>query len=128
MSTIQKDLKYTREHEWASESGGVWTVGVTDYAQGELGDVVFVELPEKGRALKAGESFGTIEAVKTVSDMYAPVSGTVTEVNEALRDDPGLLNRDPYAGGWIVRIQASAGAGGELLDAPAYAALIGQSL
>jgi len=128
VSTIQKELKYTREHEWAGEAGGEWTVGITDYAQGELGDVVFVELPAQGRELKAGESFGTIEAVKTVSDMYAPVGGTVTAVNEALKDDPGLLNREPYGGGWIVKIKAGAGAGADLLDAAGYAALIGQSL
>ncbi len=130
MSTIQKDLRYTKEHEWAREgNGGEWTVGITDYAQGELGDVVYVELPEVGRAVQAGQSFGTIEAVKTVSDMYAPVSGKVVAVNDALKNDPGILNREPYGQGWIIKIHAEQNSGADaLLDSSAYANLIGQPL
>ena len=127
VSTILKDLKYTKEHEWARQDGSEWTVGLTDYAQGELGDVVFVELPEVGATVETGKSFGTVEAVKTVSDMYAPVSGTVTAVNEQLKTDPGVVNRDAYGEGWFVRIRPSGpGAGKDLLDAAAYGAIIGQ--
>ncbi len=129
MSTILKELRYTKEHEWARREGGEWVVGLTDYAQGELGDGGFVELPTVGAEVTAGKSFGTVEAVKTVSDMYAPVSGTVTAVNEALAGDPGVVNRDAYGGGWFVRIKPRSEAEGkELLDAAAYGALIGQPL
>jgi len=99
------DLKYTREHEWVRLEGGVGIIGITEYAQSELGDVVFVDLPEKGRALAAGEELGTIESVKAVSEIYAPVSGEVLEINEALRDHPEKVNGDPYGEGWLVRIR-----------------------
>jgi len=99
------DRKYTREHEWVTVEGNIGTVGITHYAQSELGDVVFVDLPEKGRALVAGEELGTVESVKAVSEIYAPVSGTVLEVNENLRDAPEKLNADPFAEGWLVRLE-----------------------
>lgn len=121
------DVKYTKDHEWIRIDGGVGTVGITEFAQGELGDVVFVELPAVGAAVKAHATFGTIEAVKAVSDLYAPVSGTVTEVNQELAKTPELVNKDPYGKGWMVRIRLSdpAEAGG-LLDAAAYTALTGK--
>ena len=127
MSTIQNDLMYTKEHEWARQEGAEWVIGITDYAQGELGDVVFVELPEPGKVLGEGDSFGTVEAVKTVSDLYAPLAGKVKAVNEKVKSDPTAVNRDPYGEGWLVRIEAS-GAPAGLLDAAAYASLIGQTL
>jgi len=99
------DLKYTREHEWVRLEGGVGIIGITEYAQSELGDVVFVDLPEKGRALAAGEELGTIESVKAVSEIYAPVSGEVLEINETLREHPEKVNGDPYGEGWLVRIR-----------------------
>ena len=104
---VPKDLKYTAEHEWVSVEQDVATVGVTDYAQGELGDVVFVELPEVGATVKQMESFGTIEAVKAVSDLFAPVSGEVVEINFVLADAPDTVNRDPYVTGWMIRIKMS---------------------
>ncbi len=104
---VPKDLKYTAEHEWVSVEQDVATVGVTDYAQGELGDVVFVELPEVGATVKQMESFGTIEAVKAVSDLFAPVSGEVVEINLVLADAPDTVNRDPYVTGWMIRIKMS---------------------
>ena len=98
------ELKYTKEHEWLRIEGKVGTVGVTDYAQGELGDVIFVDV-KPGQTVSAGDSFGSIEAVKTVSDLYAPVSGTITEVNPALNDNPALVNTDPYGDGWLVKFE-----------------------
>jgi glycine cleavage system H protein len=122
-----ENLKYTKEHEWVRVEGPNAVVGITDYAQGELGDVVFVELPAKGRTVKAGETFGTIEAVKAVSDLYAPVSGTVLEVNPALAANSELVNKEPYAGGWMIKISvANAAEMSGLLDAAAYRALIGK--
>ena len=100
-----ENLKYTKDHEWIQIDGDAGTVGITDYAQGELGDVVFVELPAVGRILKAHETFGTIEAVKAVSDLYAPVSGKVTEVNPDLEKTPEIVNKDPYGKGWMVKIK-----------------------
>ena len=101
------ELYYTEEHEWVAfdPKQGVATVGITDYAQGELGDIVFVELPQVGARVEAKESFGTIEAVKAVSELYAPVSGEVVEVNRALESDPQLVNSDPYGGGWMIKIR-----------------------
>jgi glycine cleavage system H protein len=99
------DRKYTREHEWVRLEGDMGIIGITEYAQSELGDVVFVDLPEKGRALAAGEELGTIESVKAVSEIYAPVSGEVLEVNEALRDHPEKVNGDPYGEGWLVKVR-----------------------
>jgi len=99
------DVRYTQEHEWAREEGGLVTVGITSHATEQLGDVVFVELPETGRRLEAGKSFGVVEAVKTVSDLYAPVGGEVVEVNAAIGDNPALVNQSPYGEGWMVRIR-----------------------
>ena len=99
-----KELKYTKDHEWIRVDGEVGVVGITDYAQGELGDVVFVELPAVGTKLEQGKQFGTIEAVKTVSDLYAPVSGEIIELNDKLKDSPEVVNKDPYSGGWMVFI------------------------
>ena len=102
---IPRELRYTKEHEWVRVEGGDVVVGVTDYAQGELGDVIFVELPAPGSKVTYMKPFGTIDAVKTVSDLFAPVSGEVTGINEALKDNPALVNKEPYAGGWMVRIR-----------------------
>jgi len=104
---IPADLKYTKSHEWVRVDGDIATIGITDHAQSELGDIVFVELPEPGRALRASESFGSVESVKTVSDIYAPVGGEVTEVNPALGAQSELLNSDPYGDGWLMRIRIS---------------------
>lgn len=107
MSDIPADLKYAKSHEWVRVSGGVATVGITDHAQHELTDVVFVELPDVGRKLKAGEACAVVESVKTASDIYSPVSGEVTEVNKAAVDNPALVNTEPYAGGWFFKIKLS---------------------
>jgi glycine cleavage system H protein len=124
---IPEDLKYTKDHEWIRIEGETGTIGITDYAQGELGDVVFVELPAVGRAVKQHEVFGTIEAVKAVSDIYAPVSGSVTDVNAAVAASPEAVNKDPYGKGWMVKVKLSAAAeAGGLLDAAAYRSLIGK--
>jgi glycine cleavage system H protein len=101
------DVRYTHEHEWAREEGGLVTVGITSYATEQLGDIVFVELPEVGRKLDVGKSFGVVEAVKTVSDLFAPVAGEVVEVNGAIGDNPALVNQTPYADGWLVKIRPS---------------------
>jgi glycine cleavage system H protein len=104
------DVRYTAEHEWARLENGIVTVGITSYASDQLGDVVFVELPEIGKTLEAAKPFGVVEAVKTVSDLYAPVGGVVTEVNGSLSDNPGLVNQSPFGEGWMVRIKPEAGA------------------
>jgi glycine cleavage system H protein len=104
---IPKDLLYTKDHEWVRFADGIATIGVTDFAQGELGDVVFVQLPEIGSETSQGEAFGTIEAVKAVADMYAPVSGEVVEVNNGLEENPETINSEPYQSGWIIKIKAS---------------------
>ncbi len=104
---IPLDLLYTSEHEWVAVDGKIATIGITDYAQGELGDIVFVELPGVGDETKQMESFGTIEAVKAVSELYAPVSGKVVAVNEKLQDSPELINQDPYGEGWMIKIEMS---------------------
>lgn len=123
---IPASLKYTKEHEWISTEGDTALVGVTEYAQNELGDIVFVEVETIGENLEEGDTFGTIEAVKTVSDMYMPVSGEVLEFNEALNTTPELINKDPYKEGWIVKIRMSDPAQlNTLLDAAAYAEFIG---
>jgi glycine cleavage system H protein len=120
---IPSDLRYTRDHEWVRIEGEIATVGITDFAQGELGDIVFVEVGTVGDTVDAGEVFGTIEAVKTVSDLYMPVTGEVLEFNSALDGTPDAVNNDPYGAGWIVRVRLAAGADtGELLDAAGYAA------
>jgi glycine cleavage system H protein len=107
MSAIPNDLRYTEEHEYlrATDEDGVYTVGITDYAQGELGDVVFVELPDVGTSFNRMEVFGTIEAVKAVSDLYCPLQGEVVAVNAALVDDPSLVNSDPYHAGWMIKLR-----------------------
>ncbi|HOI50106.1 MAG TPA: glycine cleavage system protein GcvH [Prolixibacteraceae bacterium] len=102
---IPENLKYTRDHEWIRVEGDQAVVGITDFAQGELGDVVFVEIETEGESLEKGEIFGTVEAVKTVSDLFMPVSGEVVEVNEALADTPELVNKDPYGEGWMIKIK-----------------------
>ncbi|HFB68080.1 MAG TPA: glycine cleavage system protein GcvH [Calditrichae bacterium] len=104
---IPADLKYSKDHEWARIEGDVAVVGITDYAQNELGDIVYVELPEVGIQVEQGKTFGTIEAVKAVSDLFAPVSGEVVEVNEKLNDSPELVNQDPYGEGWMIKIKMS---------------------
>ncbi|MDP4186665.1 MAG: glycine cleavage system protein GcvH [Bacteroidota bacterium] len=101
---LPQDLKFTKDHEWLRVEGNTGIVGITDFAQGELGDVVYVEIETKGETLKKGESFGTVEAVKTVSDLYMPVSGQVLEVNEALESTPEAVNKDPYGEGWMIKI------------------------
>jgi glycine cleavage system H protein len=123
MSDIPADLFYTEEHEYlkATDGDGIYLVGITDYAQGELGDVVFVELPELGTTFNKMETFGTIEAVKAVSDLYCPVKGEVVEVNASLDDDPSLVNADPYGAGWMIRLKvADENDVKGLLDADAY--------
>jgi glycine cleavage system H protein len=116
-----ESLRYTKDHEWAKVEGNVLTVGITDHAQKALGDIVFVELPAAGRALKKGEAFGVVESIKAVSDLYAPVAGKVIESHQALADDPALINRDPHGQAWMVKIQVdSASALGELMTAGDY--------
>lgn len=125
--TLPENLKYTKDHEWIFVEGTTGTVGITDHAQGELGDVVFVELPAPGKSVKHGESFGTIEAVKAVSDLYAPVSGQITGTNGALSANPELVNKDPYGKGWMVKITiTNPDELKGLMDAAAYKALIGK--
>jgi glycine cleavage system H protein len=124
MSKAPDDLKYTKTHEWVRMEGDTATVGITDFAQSELGDIVYVDLPTVGRACTAGDSLGTIESVKTVSDFYAPVSGTVTEVNPALAAQSELLNSDPYEKGYILKIQVSDTSSGTVLLTPSQYAEI----
>ena len=116
--SIPEELQYTRSHEWIRTEGDTATIGITDHAQDELGDIVFVELPETGATFDAGDSFGTVESVKAVSDLYTPVGGEVVEVNAALNDSPEKINEDPYGEGWIVKIQVSGDA--DLLSASDY--------
>jgi glycine cleavage system H protein len=119
-------LYYTEEHEWIRVEGDIATVGITDFAQGELGDIVYLDIPTIGDELKQGEVFGSVEAVKTVSDLFMPVSGTVLEMNKSLDATPELVNTDAYNGGWMVRIQMSdASEVSSLLSAAAYAAKVG---
>jgi glycine cleavage system H protein len=119
--SVPADLKYTKSHEWIRIEDGVATVGITEHAQSELGDVVFVELPSPGRAVQDEETFGTVESVKTVSDLYAPLPGEIIEVNEALGSQSELVNSDPYGEGWMVKIKVADGFDeGSLLDAAAY--------
>ena len=128
MSDIPSDLTYTEEHEYLkpTDEAGVYIVGVTDYAQGELGDVVFVELPDGGASFNRMDVFGTIEALKAVSDLYCPVQGEIVGVNAALDDDPSLVNSDPYGEGWMVKLRvANEGDLDELLNSDAYADHIG---
>jgi len=126
MSQVPSDLRYAKSHEWVKlGEGGIATVGITDYAQSALGDITFVQLPKVGATLKAGAGFGVVESVKAASDVYAPVSGTVTAVNGALDAAPETLNREPYAGGWLLQLKlANPAEVDALLDAAAY----GQSI
>ncbi len=119
-------LRYTKDHEWISLDGDIATIGITDFAQRELGDIVYVEVETIGTSLKAGDVFGTVEAVKTVSDLFLPVDGEVTELNEALGNAPELVNTDPYGEGWMIRMKVANPADvAALLDAAAYEALVG---
>ena len=118
------DRKYTNDHEWLKEEGDSFTIGITDYAQEELGDIVFVELPEVGRTLQKGESFATVESVKAVSDIYAPCDGEVLEVNSALQDSPELLNSDAFNEGWIIKIKSTNTENAELMSVDDYNSLI----
>ncbi|NIP43421.1 MAG: glycine cleavage system protein GcvH [candidate division Zixibacteria bacterium] len=120
-----KDLKYSKEHEWIKVDGDTATIGITDYAQGELGDVVFVELPETGEEFKQMDAFGTIEAVKAVSELYTPVSGEIVEINDKLEDEAGLVNQDCYGDGWMIKIKLSNPSElDDLLDADKYKELV----
>lgn len=120
------DLKYTDDHEWLRVNGNIGTVGITDHAQGELGDVVYVDIDEGKVNVKAGEAFGTIEAVKTVADLLAPVSGKIIEINKSINDNPEIVNNDPYGDGWMVKIEMSdLSEVNKLMDVEAYKQMIG---
>ena len=122
------DRRYTKTHEWITVDGKTVTVGITDFAQSQLGDVVFLELPSVGRMLEAGDSFGVVESVKAASDLYSPVSGSVVEVNEALSDNPETVNRDPFGEGWLIKVRLNGDLGEGLLDEAGYKAVTeGQS-
>lgn len=124
---IPDNLKYTKEHEWIKVEDGIATIGITDYAQGELGDIVFVEVETVGETLEKEETFGTVEAVKTVSDLFMPVGGKIIEKNDALEDTPETINKDPYGEGWIIKLKVSDEAElDDLLDAAAYRELIAE--
>ncbi len=120
------DRKYSRTHEWAMLAGDVATVGITQFAQEQLGDVVFVELPAAGTAVEAGKACGNIESVKAVSEVFSPVSGEVVEVNGELEAHPELVNKEPFGGGWLIRVRVGAGALDHLLDAAAYEAFLAE--
>ncbi|OQX91985.1 MAG: glycine cleavage system protein H [candidate division Zixibacteria bacterium 4484_95] len=124
---IPEELKYSKEHEWVKIDGDIATVGITDYAQGELGDIVFIELPAVGSKVEFMKPFGTIEAVKAVSDLFSPISGEVTEINTALEDDAGIINSSPYGDGWIIKVKISDPSEiNKLLDPDGYKNLIDQ--
>lgn len=124
---VPENLKFTKDHEWIMVEGKIGTIGITDYAQGELGDVVFIDINPGLSEIKAGDSVGTIEAVKTVSDLYAPCSGKIIEINKKLTDEPQVVNSDPYGQGWMVKVEISnPGELNNLLDSQAYKQLIGQ--
>lgn len=122
---IPAGLQYTKDHEWIKIEGNIATIGITDFAQGELGDIVYVDISTVGQNVAHGEVFGTVEAVKTVSDLYMPVSGKVIEVNPALDGSPETVNSDPYGNGWMIKVEVTASASG-LLSADEYKALIGK--
>ena len=120
-----KELKYSNEHEWIRKDGDIVYVGITDYAQDQLGDIVFVDIPSVGETLEANEVFGTIEVVKTVSDLFLPISGEILEQNEAIEDNPELVNEDPYGEGWLIKVKPTNEAEfDDLLDAEAYKKII----
>lgn len=121
---IPEDLKYTKEHEWVKVEGNTATVGITDYAQGELGDIIYVDVTTVGNDVAQGDAFGTIEAVKTVSDMYAPIAGKISDFNSAVNDNPAIVNQDPYGEGWLVKMEISGEPSG-LLSADEYKGLVG---
>lgn len=121
---IPQELKYTKDHEWIKIEGDEAVIGITDFAQGELGDIVFVDVETEGEEVEAGEVFGSIEAVKTVSDLFMPITGEVVSFNEKLEDEPELVNTDPYGDGWVIKVKIT-GEADELLDAAAYQELIG---
>jgi glycine cleavage system H protein len=125
--SFPKDLRYTKEHEWVrKEEGNIFIVGITDYAQRELGDIVYVEVETIGKTMEAGEVFGTVEAVKTVSDLFLPVPGTITELNPELAKSPDLVNTDPYGKGWMIKLTVKdPGQVANLLDAATYESLVG---
>lgn len=123
---VPANLHYTKDHEWISLEGNIATIGITDFAQGELGDIVYVDIPAKGKALAAEEVFGTVEAVKTVSDLFLPIAGTITEVNPALEAQPELVNSDPYGEGWMIKMTLEREADFDsLMSAEAYTSLVG---
>ena len=123
---IPDNLRYTKDHEWVLLEGNTATIGITDFAQGELGDIVYVDIPTVGKTLEAEESFGSVEAVKTVSELFLPVTGTVNEVNGELESSPELVNTDPYGDGWMIRMTVSNPADvNGLMDAAAYKKLVG---
>ena len=123
---IPANLKYTKDHEWVSVEGDVATIGITDFAQGELGDIVYVEIETVGETMDQEEVFGSVEAVKTVSDLFMPVSGEIIEFNEGLESNPEAVNKDPYGDGWMIKVKLSdPGQVDGLLDAAAYQALVG---
>jgi glycine cleavage system H protein len=123
--SVPTDLRYTRDHEWVRLEGDLATVGITQYAADQLGDIVFVELPDPGRTLEGAKAFGVVESVKAVSDLYAPVTGEVVAINDALAGGPELVNSDPYGEGWMIQVRVPGDADlGDLLDADAYDALV----
>jgi glycine cleavage system H protein len=122
MASIPEDLQYARSHEWMRVEGDTVVIGITDYAQEQLGEVVYVELPEVGDAVSAGEEMGTLESVKAVSELVAPMAGEVVEINERLEDEPNLINEAAYGDGWLVKVSGTPGA--DVLDAAGYAALV----
>jgi glycine cleavage system H protein len=123
---VPQNLKYTKDHEWVLVEGDVATVGITDFAQGELGDIVYIEIETVGESIDHEEVFGSVEAVKTVSDLFMPISGEIIEFNDKLEADPELVNSDPYGDGWMIKVKISdASQVNDLLDAAAYSALIG---
>lgn len=124
--TFPEDCKYTNDHEWIRVEGNIGTIGVTDHAQGELGDVVYIDIADDVSAVEKGGAFGTIEAVKTVADLFSPVSGRIVDVNRGLNDSPETVNKDPYGDGWIVKIELSnLGDLDELMNVNAYKELVG---
>ncbi|MCZ8355100.1 MAG: glycine cleavage system protein GcvH [Cyclobacteriaceae bacterium] len=122
---IPAELQYTKDHEWVKIEGNIATVGITDFAQGELGDIVYVDISTVGQSIAAGDVFGTVEAVKTVSDLYMPVAGKITEFNNALESNPEKVNEDPYGAGWMVKVELNGSVNG-LLNATQYKELIGK--
>jgi glycine cleavage system H protein len=121
------EYRYTKEHEWVRLEGAIATVGITDYAQHALGDVVYVDMPKMGAKVEAGKSFGTVESVKAVSEIYAPVSGDVTEINASLKDTPELINTDPHGQGWLIKMKGADASGiASLMDSAAYQAYIAE--